>query len=205
MTPQSARVRSRRRRVGIALGVLVAVLVAVAVVAMARLAGVADTLERARSELDVASTAVREGRIADALDSLERAELGILDANETLRTAPELRILSFLPVVTQNLDSLEDSVEAAAVVVHGGERILRTSSPLQTEGGTLQVSLSDGSLPIEQVERARTEIRALSTQLATPAGEASALLLPMVRDLHEDVRQEIALRQDELGLSLIHI
>ncbi len=147
-----------------------------------RLAFVARDLQKAENLVDDASAALVDGRLRDATRALDRAEGLVLGANEALRDAPELDLVGWVPGFHQNLVALEESVELAATVIHGGVRILGESDPLQSAEGTLKVSLSDGTVPLEAVAAAQQRISELSTHLL-PAirKDAPPLLLPPVR------------------------
>ena len=174
-----------------------------------RLAFVARDLRQAENLVDEASTALVEGRLRDATRALDRAEGLVLGANEALRDAPELDLVGWVPGFHQNLVALEESVELAATVIHGGVRILAESDPLQSAEGTLEVSLSDGTVPLEAVAAAQQRISELSTHLL-PAirKDAPPLLLPPVRELRDAVHDEAVSRSQQLevlgrGLGLL--
>ena len=198
-----------KRRVFIALGLL-GLVALVGGVAAWRLVDAARDLRRGDRAIDAASTALVDGRIAAAQSSLADAERAVLDANSTLQSSASLRVLGLLPVVRQNLDSLTESVGLAATVIHGGQRILSTADQLEGPDGTLQVSLTAGSIPLDAVREARTEVQALLDQLAdVDESDGSALLLPSTRTLRRTVTEEIVQRRAQLdrayhGLTLLN-
>lgn len=199
----------RRRRLLLILGGLGGLLV-LGGVAVFRLADAASDLRQGERAVDAASTALIDGRIGDARESLADAERAVLDANATLQSSISLDVLGLLPGVQQNLEALTDSVEIAATVVHGGQRILATTDELEGPDGTLQVSLSAGSIPLDGVRDARSEVRALLDQLGeVDDDEGSALLLPATRELRRTVAAEAIHRRAQLdrvdrGLTLLN-
>ncbi len=197
-----------RRRRGLAtIGVLL--LVAVSGLSALRLATAATDLRAAEERIDVAAAALADGRLADATRALDDAQARVLRANETLRSSVSLGLVGWLPAVRQNLQSLEESVALATVVVHGGGRILRAAEPLQSPDGTLEVSLSDGTIPLDAVSESQELITRLTAQMA-PALRADdpPLLLPPVREVRDAVRAEAEARHEQLevlgrGLELL--
>lgn len=188
----------RWRRYLLAASVVIAVGVVGAVGAY-RIGQAAQSLRSAESSIDAVVEALADGRIADAKGGLRTAEDSIERANETLRSSLSLTLISPLPVARQNLDSLRNSVELAATVVHGGERILSTADALEGPDGTLEVSLTDGSVPVEAIETARVEVQALLDQLTdVRADEGSAFLLGPTRDARRAVQEEALRRRAEL-------
>lgn len=198
---------SRRRRVWIVLSALAGIVVLLAVAAL-RLLNVADTLREANAEIQSAVDDLKDGRIAEAVESVSAASVNIENANTDLRTSPELQILGALPGIRQNLEAIEESVEVAAAMAHGGRRILDDAAALQGDDGTLQVSLSAGSVPVEDIASARMEIEALQAVLPDRVPKNSPLLTASVRDLRERVFEEAVSRRAELdrldhGLTLL--
>ncbi|MGH9275786.1 MAG: DUF4012 domain-containing protein [Acidimicrobiales bacterium] len=173
------------------------------------LAGTARDLDEAEELIDQAVRSLGDGEVADARSTLARAQELVLSANESLRGSIELEALGLLPVAKQNLRSIEDSVALAAMLVHGGGRILHESIPLESEDGTLEVSLSDGTIPLDSVERARHEIEALRTEMAPVLREApSRYLLEPVSRMRQEVYERASERDEQLdvlgrGLALL--
>ncbi|WP_436793927.1 DUF4012 domain-containing protein [Actinospongicola halichondriae] len=185
------------RRLGILL--VVALVVAIpGVLGAFNLVGASRSLRDAERHVGQAAAAIRDGRIEDARRSLAAAELGIADANESLH-APSLALAGMVPVVQQNLASLRESVELAAVVVHGGGRILSTADQLEGPDGTLQVSLAEGTVPIDALAIARKEVEALLIEIPRNLDDSGGtFLLGPTRELHDAVRDEARARRVEL-------
>ncbi|MFP5257299.1 MAG: DUF4012 domain-containing protein [Acidimicrobiia bacterium] len=175
-----------------------------------RVAGAARDLQAANDLVDQAAEALTDGDLARATSALEDAESLLLDANEALRAAPELSVFAWVPGARQNLQGLHQALDVAGTSVHGGLRILRESPPLQSDAGTLEVSLSDGSVPLDAIARVRTELDRLTAELRTMLrGGSSSLLLPPVADARDRVLTEARTRHQELeilgrGLGLVH-
>jgi hypothetical protein len=174
-----------------------------------RLATAATELRDVEDLIDDAAAALEDGRLQDATRSLDAAQDRVLKANEALRSSFGLDLVGWLPVVSQNLRSLEDSVALAALVVHGGGQILGASEPLQSDEGDLEVSLSDGTIPLDAVSDAQEQISRLTARMA-PALRADqpSLLLPQVREMSDTVLAEAHQRNQQLqvlgrGLELL--
>lgn len=171
---------------------------------------VARDLEEANALVDSAADALRDGRLADANATLQEAQRLVLSSNGTLRGSVGLGLLRIVPGAGANLASLQESVDLAAVVIHGGLRILDLSAPLQSREGTLEVSLSEGTVPIDAVTGAQREISHLLVQLgeARRTAQSSSLLLPPVAAARDAVFGEAAGREQQLrvldrGLDLL--
>jgi hypothetical protein len=196
-----------RRRLLIVVGLLV--IGGLAASSALRLATAAKELRDVEDLVDEAAEALEDGRLQDATRALDTAQDRVLRANDALRRSFGLDVVGLFPVVSQNLRSLEDSVALATLVVHGGGQILRASEPLQSEDGTLEVSLSDGTIPLDAVSDAQEQISRLTAQMA-PAlrAEPPSLLLPQVREMSDAVRTEARMRNQQLqvlgrGLELL--
>lgn len=184
-------------------------LVALVGVGAFRLVQAASALRSAERAVDAAEAALEAGQLGPARGALAQAGEHVARANEALQASISLDLLGALPVVDQNLSTLAGSVELVATVVHGGERILAAAAPLESGDGTLQVSLSDGSVPVRSIEEALVEVRALRTVLpVTESLRLSPLVLPPVREAHDEVRAEVLERRRSLdrldrGLTLL--
>ena len=147
----------------------------------------ADRLRDAEDLIDRAVAALENGELAKAQTSLERAESLIVDANGRLR-GPDVGLASLVPGLRDNILAVEESVDLAAVVVHGGASVLQEARPLQGENGRLEVTLSDGSIPLGALQRARSEIATLLADLqAREQVHDSPLLLGEVAELRDAV------------------
>lgn len=189
-----------------ALGLLAAA--ALGGIALRRLAGAGTDLRKAEDLVESATTAIQDGRLADARSSLDEAQAIVLQTNNKLYSAVELQLLGWFPVARENLDSLRDSVGLAATVINGGRRILDASIPLESPDGTFEVSFSNGTIPLAAVSAAGQEISALSVQLPSVPTSAPRFLLPQTRELRTAVYEEAASRRTQLdvlgrGLSLL--
>lgn len=193
---------SRRMRRLLVMAVAVVLLGGLAVVTGIQVAGVSADLQEANDLVDEAAVALRDGRLADATGALGEAQELVFQSNETLRSSIGLGLLRLVPGAGANLSSLQESVDLAAVVIHGGLRILDLSEPLQSAEGTLEVSLSDGSVPIEAVTGAQREIAHLLVQLseARRSASTSGLLLPPVAEARDAVMGEAAGREQQLSV-----
>lgn len=171
---------------------------------------VSRDLYDAKELISQASEDLKEGNLSVAASGLDRAEGRVLRANGALRGSMVLDVAAWIPGVRQNLASMKDSVGVAATVIHGGIRILDDSAPLQSTQGRLEVSLSDGSIPLEAVTAAMQEIERLGAQLQSVThDDEPALLLPPVRELRSAVYDEANDRHQQLtvlgrGLDLLH-
>lgn len=169
----------------------------------------AADLDDAEELMDQAIQSLVDGEVADARTTLDRAQELVLSANESLQGSGELELLGLLPVASQNLQSIEDSVSLAATLVHGGGRILRESIPLESADGKLEVSLSEGTIPLDAIERARHEIEALRIGMGPLLREEPPkYLLEPVRRMRQELYDTARERDDQLdvlgrGLALL--
>ena len=193
-----------RRRARRWIGVLAFALLALAglvLIAMVRLAGTGQDLREAHDLVEVAATAIEDGRLADARTALDGAQSIVLSANNSLYESVELRLLGWMPVARTNLESLRDSVGLAATVIDGGRRVLSAALPLESPEGKFEVSLSDGTIPLEAVSEAETEISALSVQLpGRQLDDDPLFLLPQAKKLRTDVYAEAIRRRAQLDV-----
>ncbi len=208
-TPRRVPVLKRLRRRWLLVVTVLVVLGGLGAWGAVELTVVAGDLREAEALVDDASEALRDGRLADARGALEQAEGLVLEANEGLRGSLPLDAVGWVPGVRQNLQSLQDSVELATIVVHGGGRVLSASSPLESAEGRLEVSISAGRVPLESVTLAQDEIDSLSAQLLPVVRrQEPSLLLPPVEELRRAVYDEALDRADQLevlghGLELL--
>lgn len=180
---------------------MLAVIAALGVAALFTLQRVSRDLRTAQGLVDDAALALEDGRLEDARSALAVAETSVVSANEGLYGSPILDLVGWAPGVRDNLRSLRDSVSLAAVVIDGGRLVLEAGRPLESAEGTLEVSLSDGTVPLVALREVRSEISALSVGLPSvvPAG-SSRLLLPQARELRDNVYEEAVSRRAQLDV-----
>ena len=173
-----------------------------------RTTSAATDLRDAEDLIERAARALEEGELADAQSHLQSAETLIISANEALQ-GPDVGVLAALPGLSDNITALEQSLELAAAVVHGGVNVLDEAQPLQGPNGRVEVSLSDGSVPLEAIEQSRIEIEALLGDLLNrDRPHDSPMLFGAVRELRDSVveRAQERIRQLDVlnrGLSLL--
>jgi len=169
--------------------------------ALLRVARSGQDLRKAQDFVQSAATAIEDGRLADARAALDEAQSLVLRANNDLYSAIELQLIGWVPVARENLESLRDSVGLAATVIDGGRRILDAATPLESPAGQFEVSLSDGTIPLDAVSKAQTEITALAVQLPSrvPSTEPR-FLLGETRELRTAVYAEAAARRVQLDV-----
>jgi hypothetical protein len=196
------RPRSRRnnlRSIFIGLGVLLGVLILVAGLAGYRMLRVERDLKQARDLIESASTAIEQGRLGDAQSSLVIAEGHLIKANAQLYGRPELEIISWAPVMHQNIESLRSSVSLALHMATGGDHILRAAQPLQSTQGKLEVSLKGGTIPLTTVRAVQREVDSLARALPGQGEQPStSLLAGPVGDLQDRVYREAGKRREQL-------
>lgn len=200
--------RGRRRTIlTIALGILL-LGVGVALLAGIRLAGAARDLRAASDLVDDAGTALEDGRLEEARSLLGDAGTLVTSATNALHGHPELDVVAMMPLVSDDLAQLRESVGVAASLVNGGSRILRAAEPLQAADGTLETPLESGAIPLDAIREVGREASLLAGAL--PGGdlaERTSLLGPVqeLRDrvLDEAIRRRSQLRGVAAGLELL--
>ncbi len=206
----SAKRRWRPGPIAIALliaGGLLGLLAAFAVLDMLR---ISRDLEAARTLITQASAQIEQGELGPARANLAEAGKRLSSANSRLYNRPQYELLSWLPVVHQNLDALRDGVGQGLVMVNGGTRILEVTRPLENDAGRLDIPLVTGQIPIDAVSAALVEVQALAGRLPDVSEKPdSPLLLPPVRRLADTVYGEASGRRGQLfgvarGLELLH-
>jgi hypothetical protein len=174
-----------------------------------RFASVAGDLRSARDLIDDAGVSIEEGRLADARAELDEAQRLLTAANGDLYTNPEVDLVSWMPVVHQNVEALREAVGVSLRLVDGGGRILDAAAPLEADDGDLEVPLSDGAIPLEAVRASGRESEALAIALPTSADRSeSQFVLPQITEVQDRVYDEVDRRRLQLmnvarALSLI--
>ena len=188
------------RRAGLGVVVLGLLIGAVVALAALRLRGVAEDLDTAVELVDRASAALEEGRIGDARSALDDAYQLVSRANGSLYGPAELELAAALPVVGANLDVVREGVALATRLVDGGRRVLAAAAPLEGADGTLEVSLSDGTLPLAAVSGSQQEIRALVTTLPAAPPDHPRFVVSGVADASDSLHREALRRREQLGV-----
>ena len=198
------RSRSLRR----VLGGLALVLVALGALMAFRLVRVANDLKEARRYITEAGDLLETGEIAKARDALALATSDLVRANSSLYSGPETAILGPLPVVSQNLAALRDSVSLALRIADGGRRTLTAAGPLEGPDGGLEVPLASGAIPLRAVTASQVELEALLGAMPASVPDDGPLLLGPVREARAEVYDEALGRRTQVavlsrGLSLL--
>ena len=89
------------------------------------------------------------------------------DVNASLYGSAEIELAGTLPIVSANLRATRDGVALATRLVDGGRRILAAAAPLEGDDGRLELSLSDGTFPLDAIVGSQRELRALVVDLPT--------------------------------------
>lgn len=190
-------------------GPLVAVVVACVGFALFNLLQVERDLRSAEALLQRAGEDVEQGRLADARNGLARATTSLIEANERMHRSASLDAVGWLPVVSDNLESVQRSVGLALAMSAGGDRLLRAAAPLEAADGTLEVPLRSGAIPLDAVAAAQSAAESLVSVLPGAAEEIDeGTLLPSVAELEDRVLAEALERRTQLinlaqGLQLI--
>ena len=197
MTAGSGRFTTGRRRalaitavVGAAMLSLLAVLFAI------RVSRIADDLREARRLLRAASSAVEDGRLADARSSIGTAQQLLVSANDALYTSVELDLIDWMPVARQNIEALRDAVGVSLVLADGGRRVLTAAAPLEADDGTLEIPMSSGRLPLDAVTATRAELAALAASLpGADQLESSRFVVGVIDELQQEIIDEVRQRR----------
>ena len=191
---------ARRRRFLVTGGLALLLLVALGAAATLRLAATAKDLRAARDLLVTASEQVERGELGAAQTRLAEAEQLLLAANNRLHTSPELDIVGALPIVSDNLQALQETVEVALQLVAGGGSVLDVAQPLQDDQGRLEVPLQEGALPLETIRQAAREVNALAVSLPVPAERSGdRYVVESIREVRTRVFEEADARREQLA------
>ncbi len=185
------------------MGVVIGLVLACGALAAFRLIVVGRELRESRDLILRAASDVQSGHLAAARSELARAQALLTSANGRLYGEPEFDLLSWAPVVHQNLESLRGSVGVALELVSGGNRLLALTRPLENANGDLGVPLRKGTIPVETVTAVQREVEDLSSALPVPSERPStSFLLSPVADLQRVVYGEAEGRRSQFaGLS----
>ncbi len=185
---------------GVAAVVVLVAASAIAGLAALRVRGAVGDLDDAVELIDQASAAIEEGQLARARSALDDAYALVSRANGSLYGPAELELSAGMPVAGDNLRAVRDGVALATRLVDGGRRILRAAAPLEGDGGRLEVSLQDGTLPLTAVAATQQELRALVGQLPGEAPELARTVVGPLVDAMASLHEEAARRRAQLGV-----
>lgn len=188
------------RRLGLVALAFVVVVGAVVGLAAVRVAGAAADLDEAIDRVDAASLALEEGRIADARSALDQAYALVSGVNGSLYGPAEIELAGALPIAGANLRAMRDGVALATRLIDGGRRILEAAAPLEGADGRLEVSLSDGTFPLEAIAASQRELRALVVQLPAGPPQLGRGVLSRLVDATDTLYAEAHRRRDQLGV-----
>jgi hypothetical protein len=179
-------------------------LVAATLVAVAAVVGTGYSLSRvvgdlraADRALDAASTLVRDGETGAAAAELSRAESALARANGRLQTSAFLDVARVVPLVRQNLQGLDRSVELAFLLASGGRRLLDGARPLEGAGGRIELALRGGRVPLDAILPLRRELKDVAFGLPGAVEGTSRWLVGPVRSLHADLEREAVTRRGQ--------
>ena len=89
----------------------------------------------------------RGWELGEARANLTEANGLLVSVNNQLYQSASLEVLGWLPVIDENVSSLQRSIGMALSLAGGGERLLQVAAPLEAEDGTLEVPLRAGAIP----------------------------------------------------------
>jgi hypothetical protein len=193
-----------RRALG---GVVLVLLVGGAILAL-RLARIERDLRDARVHITDAGDLLENGKISDARDELSEASRLLIRANGDLYRGADIAVLSPLPVISQNIAALRESVSLALRFADGGRRTLAAAAPLEAADGDLEVPLAAGAIPLDAVTASQVELDALLGAMPGSRPKDSSLLLGPIREVRSEVYEEALSRRTQVsvlsrGLSLL--
>src|SRR5205814_8500411 len=127
-------------------------------------------------------------------------ETEILAATNILHGSRELNLAGPIPVVHQNLQAVKRSVALALQMSDSGRRLLETAQPLVSPDGKVNVSLTNGSVPLDTVVKLQQELQELTFALPGRGDVPSnTLLLGKVSSLQRKVYSEAARRREQFA------
>ena len=174
------------------------IVVLLGAIAAFRLVAVAGDLDDARRLVASAGDAIDAGDLTAAEADLATASDLIVEANNRLHSSVALELVGWLPIVSGNVDVVEDSVGLAMQAALGGSELLAASDPLEAPDGRFEIPLAAGAIPVDAVAKVQDELAALAAVLPTadelPAGR---FILPAVRDARADLYEEASQRREQ--------
>lgn len=191
---------TRRTKVIVCLVVVGLILAVVLAVSLIRLWQVAGHLSTARAALVRAEDDVRAGNIQKGRGDVVAAETEILAATNILHGSRELNLAGPIPVVHQNLQAVKRSVALALQMSDSGRRLLETAQPLAGPDGRVNVSLTNGTVPLDTVVKLQQQLQELTFALPGRGDVPSnTLLLGKVSSLQRKVYTEAARRREQFA------
>lgn len=178
-------------------GAVVVVLGVVAAIGYLQLRGVASRLTAAQAQVDRVQAEVRQGDVGPATASLDAVESSLIRADGELHGSRVLSIGDIVPVVSQNLAALRDSVGLALRLVDGGRQVLAAARPLEDQDGKLGVPLRSGTLPLAAVATVQSRLAQVASELSGPGPDPPGrwLLGPVARAQREVAAKAAAARR----------
>lgn len=169
-------------------------------VAAFRLVGLSHDLQDARALIDRAGVALEQGRTAEARQALQRADTILIEASSTLHTAPDLQLVSLIPVARQNVQALRATVAVSLRLTVGGVALLQDAEALEGPDGRLDVPLVDGGVPLDDLLRAQQHLVEVRAALDPPSSftDPSPLVVGPIADAQQRVADELEQRRPQV-------
>lgn len=193
------RYRAGLRWLLIAVVVLAVVFVGLAGVAALRLRRVAGDLRSARDTLHRVQVELENGQVGAARQDLAASQGRLARATGDLYSAVPFDFVGWIPVVSQNLTALRHSVGLAYTIVSGGSEVLANASSLQGPTGKLEVSLDQGTVPLDVLTQSEAGLAVLANELPTANQRPSkSLLVGPVARMQDEVFDEAVGRRSQV-------
>ncbi len=188
-----------RHRWLLALVVLAAAFGGLVALGALRVARIASHLRVAQDDIEAASSALEAGELRQSREHLDAALATLTVANGELHNSVELQLVSGLPVVSQNIDSVQDSVRLSMSLVTGGREVILAAAQLEGADGKLEVPLASGALPLAAVVGTQRELALLGALLPGPSEKPGGkLLVGPVRELRDRIYNTVASRREQV-------
>lgn len=172
-------------------------MVIIGVIAVLHALSLERRLDSLPHTIEQAEAAAEAGHISDAQADLQKAQQLLTSTNSTLYNSPDFSLISFLPVAKQNIDAIRGVTSLALQMVGGGEQVLNAAKPLVNSAGQLEVPLSHGLLPLDDVENVQSALASLVTQLPLGPPPSNSFVLGRVRNIENKIYNEAAKKRTE--------
>jgi hypothetical protein len=123
-----------------------------------QLRGLSTQLSRAQAQVRTAEAAMLANHATVAETELTRAEASLVRVNADLHDSRVLSLGDVVPVASQNLGSMRNSVALALELVDSARQVIQTAQPLVDSAGKVNLSVKPIGLPLATMGALRNSL-----------------------------------------------